>query len=338
MAMDIMATMAPYIDYVYVLSIIVESYLVGRVVAPILIWIGMKFTEKTKSKLEKMLITETRGLIESFFFIVLIEISMLYMPAYFAVFDKTQLGLATDLAFIVFFTYLAYKVIHVVFKWYYEDGQKEYRLKVPTDLLPFFKNASQIFVICVALIICLYRIGIDITALAALPLIITLVAGLGAMDIISNMFYGLAVQMERQIKYGDYLRLPSGDIVRLRKIGLKTTKLVDLSGNTILMSNAEFAKSKITKLAEAGSYATVSIPFEIDAKCDLARLQEHVKGALASMKDVIHDLDSMSVTASKYKQGWVEGSVNVQISDLTLNPKINDIVARAIKDFAGRKA
>jgi len=336
--MSIMAIMAPYMDYVYVLAIIVESYLVGRVVAPILIWTGRKLTEKTKSKLDDMLITETKGPIESFFFLVLLELSMLFMPAYFAVFDKTQLGLATDLALIVFFTYLVYKVIHVVFKWYYQEGQKEYKLKVPTDLLPFFKNASQIFVISVALIICLDRIGIDITAFAALPLIITLVAGLGAMDIVSNMFYGLAVQMERQIKYGDYLKLPSGDIVRLRKIGLKTTKLIDLSGNTILMSNAEFAKSKITKLAEAGDYAKISIPFEIEARQDLAKLQEHVKGALASMKGIVYDPDSISVTASKYKQGWIEGNVNVKISDLTLNSNINDVVTRAIKDFAGRKA
>jgi small-conductance mechanosensitive channel len=337
--MDISSVISSYVsmDYVFLFGILLESYLLGRIVAPILIWIGRKITERTHSKLDDMIMSDIKGPIESFFFIVLIELSITYMPAYFAVFDKTQLGLATDLATIAFFTYLVYKIIHAVFKWYYEMGQKEYHLNVPTDLLPFFKNASQIFVIGVAVMIGLNRIGVDISAISALPLIITLVAGLGAMDIISNMFYGLAVQMERQIRYGDYLKLPSGDIVRLRKIGLKTTKLLDLSGNTILMSNAEFAKSRITKLAAAGSFAKISVPFEIESRCDLGKLQEHVKKALAQQAEVVKDPNSISITVSKYKQGWVEGSVNATIADFMFSSKINDAVTRAVKEFIGKR-
>jgi small-conductance mechanosensitive channel len=238
---------------------------------------------------------------------------------------------------ILFFAYLAYKIIHAVFRWYYED-QREHSVKVQTDLLPFFKNASQVFVIGIAILLCLERVGIDITALAALPIIITLVAGLGAMDIVSNMFYGLAVQLERQIRYGDYLKFPTGDILRLRKIGLKTTKLIDLSGNTILMSNADFAKTRVAKLGEMGKPAPVSVPFEVDAKLDLARLEEHVKGALSKAGDAVQNPQSASITVSKYSQGGVAGNVNLTISDISLSSRVNDMVTRAIKDFASRKA
>jgi small-conductance mechanosensitive channel len=165
-----------------------------------------------------------------------------------------------------------------------------------------------------------------------------LVAGFAAQEIVSNMFYGLAMQMERNIRYGDYLKLPSGEIVRLKKIGLKTTKLLDLAGNPIMISNAEFAKTRITKLGEVGSQAKISVPFEIESKTDLGKLQEHVKKALVSAKEVVHGPDGISVTVSKYRQGWIEGSVNMTVQDLSVSGKASDIVTRAIKGFIGRKA
>jgi small-conductance mechanosensitive channel len=338
--MDIAAIISPYlsIDYAYILAILLASYLAGKVIAPILVWIGVKLTEKAKNRLGNLILKEIGGPIETFFFVVLVELSMAYMPAYFMVFQHEQLENITNVALIIFLTYLMYKAVHVFFRWYYEESKIKNKVNVSVDLLPFLKKLVQVCLIVIGIALCLWEIGIDFTALALFPLVITLVVSLAVQDILSNVFYGMAMQMERQVKYGDYLRLPSGDIVRLRKIGLRTTRLTDLSENAMFLSNAEFAKLRITKLEDDGTNAAVSVPFEISAECDLEKLLAHVKKALASQKEAVKDLNSVSVTVSKYKQGWIEGNVNVTIADLSFNCKVNDAVTRAIKEFANRKA
>jgi MscS family membrane protein len=338
--MDIIGMVTPYlnVDYAYILAILLASYLAGRIIAPFLVWIGVKFTEKAKNHLGNMILREIQGPVETFFFLVLVELSMAYMPAYFMVFQHEQLENIMNVALVIFLTYLAYKTVHVIFWWYYSEGRNKSKLNVPVDLLPFLKKLVQVCLIVIGMAIVLDELGIDITAFAFLPLIITLVASLAAQDILSNVFYGMAMQMERQVKYGDYIRLPSGDVVRLRKIGLRTTKLTDLCENMMFVSNAEFAKLRITKLEEDGGSAMVSVPFEIGADCDLAKLLAHVKKALAGRDDIVKDQGCTSITVSKYKQGWVEGSVNLMALNLMKSADANDAVTRAIKEFASRKA
>jgi small-conductance mechanosensitive channel len=257
---------------------------------------------------------------------------------YFTVFQHGQLEDITNIALVIFITYLLYKAVHVFFRWYYEEIRASGRTDVHVDLLPFLKKLVQVFIIVIGAAIGLDELGIDFTALAVFPLLITLVAGLAAQDILSNVFYGMAMQMERQIKYGDFVRLPSGEVARLRKIGLRTTRLTDLADNTMFLSNADFAKLRITKLEEDGGSAMVSVPFEISAECDLGRLLAHVKKALAGRDDIVKDQGCTSITVSKYKQGWVEGSVNLMALNLMKSADANDAVTRAIKEFASRKA
>jgi small-conductance mechanosensitive channel len=189
----------------------------------------------------------------------------------------------------------------------------------------------------VGLVLCLGKLGIDVTALAALPLFLGLVASLAAQEIVSNMFYGLAMQLERNIRYGEYVKLPSGDVVKVSKTGLKTTKLIDLSGNLMLISNAEFAKMRITKQAENGVPAKVSVPFVISKDISLDSLLGHIKGRVEKSKDIMHVKGSVSLTINKFNQNWIEGNATLMAADLSHTTRINDVVTRAIREFVNRK-
>jgi len=338
--MDLSALMAEYlrIDYLYIIAIMVGAFLVGKLIAPLLIWIARKITSKTNTTLDDLILDEIDGPLESFFFIVLLELAMIYMPGYFQVVGQATLGIISDIALIIFFFYLIYKAVHVVFKRYYEEGRKESKVNVPVDLIPFFERVIHIFIIIVGLVLCLGKLGIDIGALATLPLFIGLVASLAAQEIVSNMFYGLAMQLERNIKYGEYVKLPTGEVVKVHKIGLKTTKLIDLSGNMMLVSNAEFAKMRITKQAENGIPAKVSVPFEISKDVSMDRLLEHIKERLEKSKDIMHIKGSVAISVSKFSQNWIQGNVTLMAVDLSHTTKINDVVTRAIREFVNRKA
>jgi small-conductance mechanosensitive channel len=340
MIMDVSALIAEYlkIDYLYIVAIMVGAYLVGKIVAPVIVWIGRKINEKTKSSLEIMILNEIDGPLESFFFIVIFELAIIYMPSYFQIMGQETIETVSSIALIIFIFYLLYKAVHVTFRWYYEEGRKETNINFPVDLLPFFKRLIQIFLILIAFILCSAKLGIDIVALATLPLIVAIIAGLAAQEIVTNMLYGLAMQLERNIKYGAYVRLPLGEVVKVKKIGLKTTKLADLYGNIMLVSNSEFAKMRITKLEENDAPARVSVPFEISKDISLNSLLEHIKDRVEKSRDIVHIRGSISMTVSKFSQNWVQGNITLMAVDLSHTIKINDAVTRAIREFVNRKA
>lgn len=175
--------------------------------------------------------------------------------------------------------YLLSEIVGALLKWAYVSNRAR---AVDITLLPFARKLSKILILLFGLTIALSSIGIDITGILAITSVVGIIVGLAAQETLANIFAGLALQIDRPYVYNEYLRLASGEVFRLKKIGVRSSKLEDSDGNVMAMTNSEFSKQRITNLSKrpsgyAGS-ALIEFPVGVKAAQAIGILSRKLEG------------------------------------------------------------
>lgn len=99
-------------------------------------------------------------------------------------------------------------------------------------------NFVKYFSILVVIYYCLALLGVDTSTLLASAGILSLVIGLGAQSLVSDILAGLFIIFEGEFQVGDIVTIGDwrGNVV---EIGIRTTKILDPSGNIKIISNSD---------------------------------------------------------------------------------------------------
>lgn len=110
---------------------------------------------------------------------------------------------------------------------------------------------------------CLYLLGLDAQSLVASAGILSLVVGLGAQSLISDILAGVFIVFEGEFRVGDYVTI--GDYRgKVLDIGLRTTKVMDDLNNIKIFNNSTI--SGVMNMTKDLSivYNYLSVPFDED--------------------------------------------------------------------------
>ena len=107
----------------------------------------------------------------------------------------------------------------------------------------------------IAIIVILDNLGVNVTALVAGLGIGGIAIGLAAQGIFSDLFAALAILFDRPFRRGDTIRYGTS-IGTVEKIGLKTTRLRSLEGQTLVMANTKLLEQEIHNFAGGHSRRT----------------------------------------------------------------------------------
>ena len=173
-----------------------------------------------------------------------------------------------------------------------------------------------------------------------------LVLGLASQETLANLFAGLALQIDRPYKYGDCIRLPTGEVAIVRKIGMRSTKLEELGKGVVVVSNSEFAKMRITNYSAGdgakGYSVSADVPLETDfaalEKSIAARLAREKPGGLASengFSGIVSDIRcSQTVRIAKFTFYF---SARDFMDSLGISKAVNDEIAGFLRRKYGRR-
>lgn len=127
-------------------------------------------------------------------------------------------------------------------------------------------------------LVALDNVGIDVTALIAGLGIGGLAVGLALQSVLGDVFASLAIVLDRPFAIGDFLVVD--DVTgTVEHIGIKTTRVRALSGEQIVISNAELLKSRIRnfqRLAERRNVLSFGVLYETSADM-LTRIPDVVR-------------------------------------------------------------
>jgi len=309
-----------YIGQVAALFII--SVFVGKVIGPIVVRILEFFARKTQSTLDDRILEAVKVPLESFFFIAVF---------YFLLHSFPELAEAAKLLdsytfaiLILVGTTMLSEASGAFIRWYYEEGHKIRggkigKVEIDLSLLPLVRKVTKLTIYAVGFVLALSTVGFDITGLLAISSVIGIILGLASQETLANIFAGIALQMDRPYQYGDYIRLPSGDVAVVQRIGMRSTRLEDLQHNTMVVSNSEFAKMRIINLSLPNDASVIGVSSELPHSTDFKALEREITSAIRAAKPTGYlaqkgstlTVDSVRPTTVAFTYSfWVSGYYN----------------------------
>jgi small-conductance mechanosensitive channel len=107
-----------------------------------------------------------------------------------------------------------------------------------------FRFAAMVAVWSIAVLVALDNAGIDVTALVTGLGIGGVAIALATQNILGDLFASLSIVLDKPFVVGDFIR--SGEHMGVvEHIGLKTTRVRSLSGEQLILSNADLLQSRI---------------------------------------------------------------------------------------------
>ncbi|MFH1106515.1 MAG: mechanosensitive ion channel family protein [Candidatus Micrarchaeota archaeon] len=311
------------------------SFFLGRIAYEIFFRVAKAFTSRTRVTLDDRLVAACEQPLEIGSVVLFTYVLSGYMSRITGVGDliaRYSLALGILLA-----AFLASSLVGAFLRWYYDEGVKRHSRALDVSLLPFVRKVSKVVILFIGITLALGTVGLDLTGIFAVTSIAALILGLASQETLANFFAGMALQLDRQVRYGDYFRFVGGDVVRLGKIGIRSSQFTDLDGNDVVLSNSEFARQRVTIMGEKGKPAKIGAGADIPLAEKPDDLQEFVKDKLK--KDAPEWLadPQVSVSVDKIREKTAEVSVVLTVTDLSRAPEARAYVNRAVWEYLHRR-
>src|SRR5581483_92388 len=136
-----------------------------------------------------------------------------------------------------------------------------------------FANLVRIALVCVAVVIGLNLVGIDLTALTVFSGAIGVGVGFGLQKIVSNFVSGIILLTERTIKPGDVIETTS-TFGYVRSLGARYTAVVGRDGKEYLIPNENLITNQVVNWSYSSPLVRIDAEFGVAYASDLRRVRE----------------------------------------------------------------
>lgn len=178
-------------------------------------------------------------------------------------------------AVIVFGLYVLYRLLDGGLTYYQREIAQRTATKVDDVLVPVLRKIGVVVIYVVGAVLTLQRLGWDPTLLFAGAGIAGLVVAFAAQDTISNLFSGIFIMVDQPFREGDDIRLESGDVARVDKIGLRTTKLyIGRNHEIVVVPNNQLATNRVVNLAGPDERYWVMVNVSVSYDSDPQKVRE----------------------------------------------------------------
>jgi small-conductance mechanosensitive channel len=163
---------------------------------------------------------------------------------------------------------------------YARAGQDDAGARASVGVLMFI---VQMVVWAVFLLLALDNLGINITALVAGMGVGGIAIALAVQTILGDLFGSMSIALDKPFVEGDSLRIDDIEGT-VEKIGIKSTRLRSVTGEQIILSNADVLKSRVRNLGRMTQKRVVlKLRLDFDTPpAQLEKVQSLVQGVVAA--------------------------------------------------------
>ena len=217
------------------------------------VWLK-KWADKTKSKLDDLLLELLNGPVKIISFVIFLRIGL-------DVFDwplQVQNGLSKGFVVIVAITitYAVMKLVDLLMGYWHLRSATDADPQFREQIFPIIRKTLKAFVVVVAVLVTLANIGVNITAAIASLSIGGLAVGLAAQDTLANLFGAVAILLDKPFRIGDRITVDNVDGA-VETIGLRSTKIRNLDGHLVTIPNKTMANATLTNVTSRPNIKTV---------------------------------------------------------------------------------
>ena len=164
----------------------------------------------------------------------------------------------------------------------------------------------------------LSRHGVDLTGIVATSAVVTAVIGFSLQDTLGNIMGGVALQMERSIGVGDWVRVGDTEGV-VREIRWRQTSIETRNWDTVVIPNSVLMKSQVTVLGRRMGKPLLHrmwVEFAVDYRFSPADVIDAVERALQAepIADVASD-PLPNCILKEFKESYGQYAVRYWLKD-----------------------
>ncbi|HEY7117269.1 MAG TPA: cyclic nucleotide-binding domain-containing protein [Tepidisphaeraceae bacterium] len=180
-----------------------------------------------------------------------------------------------------------------------------------------------------AAIALLSLIGVNLTGIVATSAVVTAVIGFSLQDTLGNVMGGMAVQLDRSIHVGDWIRVGESE-GRVTQIRWRHTAIETRNWDTVLIPNSVLTKSVVTVLGRKSGRPIQHrqwVYFNVDFRHSPTEVIDVVESALRgeSIANVAHD-PAPNCVLMDFKESYGSYALRYWLTDLGPNDPTSSVV------------
>jgi small-conductance mechanosensitive channel/CRP-like cAMP-binding protein len=181
---------------------------------------------------------------------------------------------------------------------------------------------------------------VDITGIVATSAVLTAVIGLSFQDTLGNMMGGMALQMERAISVGDWIRVDNQEGL-VKEIRWRHTAIETRNWDTIIFPNSALMKAHVIVLGRRTGQPRQHrqwVYFNIDFRYSPAEVIDTVEKALCAEPIAnVAGTPAPNCVLMDFKESYCSYAVRYWLTDMAVDDPTNSVVRTRIY-FALRRA
>lgn len=212
-----------------------------------------RWTQKTETKLDNLLVDLFKGPVKIIVFVILMHVGLNVFDWPEWVSKYLSKGLKLTIAWSI--TYMAVRAVDVFMRHLQAKVVEEDR-EFNAQLFPVIRKTIKVFIVLVAILVTAQNLDFQITGMLASLSIGGLALGLAAQDTLANLFGAIAIYADKPFRVGDRITMDNVD-GNIETIGLRSTRIRNLDGHLITVPNKTVANATITNISRRPSIRTL---------------------------------------------------------------------------------
>lgn len=250
--------------------------------------ITLKLASKTKTDIDDKIVEKSSWPLTAIAFLVALRITMREIN-----FAENVAAATNNVIYsliIIFIAYIIYVVVSLVIVSALKKFAKKTKSEIDDSLVTLFKSVLDVALIVITLMYILSIWGIQIGPLLATLGIAGLAVALALQPILSNIFSGASVILDRSVRVGDVVSVPSESLEgKIEKIGMRSSRILTYDNEHIVIPNNKLAEGVIQNIALPEPKTRIALPFGVAYGTDIDKVKKLVLKEVKRVKGICKD-------------------------------------------------
>lgn len=208
-------------------------------------------------------------------------------------------------------------------RFFFPHDDQPKRRKIVSDL------AAGLIYLIAAFGILQYSFHQPLTGMLATSGIVAVVLGLALQSTLSDLFSGIALNIERPFQAGDWITTDGGTQGQVIEINWRATRMREQSGDVSIIPNSLIAKQRVTNHSLYEKPHATSICLELAIESSYANIEAILVGAAQAAEHVLSD-PPPEVTVLGIRSGGVSFCTSFFVADFATIALAQDEVFKQI--------
>lgn len=242
-------------------------------------------------------------------------------------------GIGLTALFIIWIITLI-KINKILFDKVFPHLTSKTETQIDDELLPLFKgivNVALVFIGTLAILNVIWNI--NVTPLFASAGIAGIAVAFAAQDSIAQLFGGISIYFDQPFIKGDRIELESGEVGIVHEVGIRTTRILNLYNNMIIIPNSIIANSKIINYTSPQSIMVVKMTMGVAYGSDVEKVRKILHAIIQDI-DLVLDDPAAAVRLDNYGDSSLNFALYMWIKSPSDKMKLIDMVnSRIAEEF-----